>query len=85
MLEIDLACAWSERQAGPLSESYWRMHTKEQLVALAEELKVDFIAEVLRGSKRALVAGFLSKIPKEEDKEAGLPIPKEILKAKRRN
>jgi hypothetical protein len=36
----------------------------------------------LRGTKEQLVAAFVARTPKEEDKEAGLPLPKEIKKAK---
>lgn len=83
-LEIDMALEWSNHQAGPLSETYWRLHTKDQLIALAGELRAGFPDEILRGSKDQLVDAFLALIPKEEDKDAGLPIPKEILKAKGR-
>jgi ParB/RepB/Spo0J family partition protein len=82
-LEIDLACEWNNHQAGPMSEAYWRLHAKDQLVELAGELKAGFADDVLRGTKEQLVAAFLAKIPKEEDKEAGLPLPKEIRKAKK--
>ncbi len=81
-LEIDLALEWSNHQAGPLSEGYWRLHTKDQLIELAGELKAGFDDQVLRGTKEQLVAAFVARIPKDEDKEAGLPLPKEIKKAK---
>jgi ParB/RepB/Spo0J family partition protein len=83
-LEIDLNCEWNNHQAGPLSEAFWRLHTKDQLVELAGELKTDFDDKTLRGTKEQLVAAFVARIPKEEDKEAGLPLPKEIKKAKGR-
>lgn len=81
-LSIDLACVWNNHQAGRLSEAYWKLHTKDQLVELAGELKADFADDVLHGTKSALVAAFVARIPTEEDTEAGLPLPKEILKAK---
>jgi hypothetical protein len=81
-LEIDLAAAWNDHQAGPLSEPYWRLHTKEQLVELAGELKAGFDDKTLRGSKEQIVQAFLDRIPKDEDKEGGLPLPKEVKKLK---
>ena len=40
-LGIDRVQAWLEEQAGPLSEAYWNLHDKQQLVALAGELGVE--------------------------------------------
>ncbi len=84
-LAIDFELEWSNHQAGPLSESYWRLHTKDQLIELAGELKAGFSADILRGTKDALVDAFVARIPKEDDKDAGLPLPKEIKKAKRKH
>jgi hypothetical protein len=39
-LEVDPHAAWRSAQAGPLSEDYWELHTKEQLHGLGEELGV---------------------------------------------
>ncbi len=84
-LEINLENAWPAEQAGPLSEAYWNLHTKPQLVALSRELGKQVKGELpADASKSAAVKWFLDKKPAEDDKEAGLlPLPKEIKRAKR--
>jgi ParB/RepB/Spo0J family partition protein len=77
--DLNLVHPWSNDQAGPLSEAYWTMHTKDQLVALARELKYE-----LKGTtKSAMVAELLSQRPKPDDMNVTLELPKEIAKAKR--
>jgi hypothetical protein len=90
-LGIDLGSAWGIEQAGPLSEAYWNLHTKEQLAALAQELFAAavtedpaFAAPPLPAKKSELVALLLSYRPAPEAFEGGpLPLPKEIKKVKR--
>jgi len=76
---IDLVNAWYDDQAGPLSEGYWNLHTKDQLAGLAEELGV----ELADGATKAdMVRAFLARRPAEPGKgEDYLEMPKE-LKAK---
>lgn len=90
-LGIDLSSAWGIEQAGPLSEAYWNLHTKDQLAALAQELfgaavKEDpaFAVPPLPTKKSELVALLLSYRPAPDAFERGpLPLPKEIAKCKR--
>jgi ParB/RepB/Spo0J family partition protein len=79
-LGIDRELAWTEDQAGPLSEAFWNLHGKEQLHELAKEFKRHMGPAM---KKSAMVAEFLSLRPRPEDKEAGLPLPKELKKVKR--
>jgi ParB family chromosome partitioning protein len=84
-LGIDLADRWADEQAGPLSEAYWNLHTKEQLQDLAAELKVSLPP----GCKKSeAVAAFLARMPSpddstNEDADKWLTLPKEIRQAKR--
>jgi|GEM_PF-5005854 len=74
---VDLQKAWTQRdQSGPLWESFWNLHTKQQLVALSVELGL--VAVDKSATKAALVKALLH--PKKP-----LAMPKEILKAKRAN
>ena len=83
-LAIDLETEWLNDQAGPMSEAYWNLHNKEQLAALAKELKAKDIAEdAAKAKKGELVKRFLDKRPGPEDIEVGLDMPKEIKKVKR--
>jgi len=78
-LRLDLTTEWLNDQAGPLSEAYWNLHTKDQLVAIAAELKV-----TLKGTtKSAMVAELLALRPTPDQVDVGVPMPKEIAKAKR--
>jgi len=78
--ELPIENDWLERQAGPHSEAYWNLHTKDQLVDLAKELKVKAPA----GAKKPdLVRAFLAKIPRDEDMECGIAMPRELKKIKR--
>jgi hypothetical protein len=81
-LGIDLEERWLAGQAGPLSEPYWELHTKDQLLALAKELKLDLAEQAAK--KSTMVAAFLARIPQSEDKEVGLDLPKELHGAKKR-
>jgi len=72
---IDAEAAWLEDQAGPLSEAYWNRHTKDQLVALGKELKVDLEPG---WSKASMTAAFLRRRPKPDDVEVGIDLPKEL-------
>jgi len=77
IFEIDLENAWLADQAGPMSEPFWNLHNKNQLVALAKEAGV----EVEAGGKKAdLVAAMLAKRPKDSDLECGIDMPKELKK-----
>jgi len=72
--------AWLEEQAGPLSEAYWNLHDKEQLVALGRELAVD----LQPGWKKAdMIKAFLARRPKPGDKEVGIDMPAELKTIKR--
>ena len=79
-LKIDLESAWLNDQAGPMSEPFWNLHSKEQLVALSKELKVEMPAA---GKKADLVAAFLAKRPKDGEIEVGIDMPKELAKARK--
>jgi len=80
-LRVGVEAAWLEDQAGPLSESYWNLHTREQLVELGAELKVAEIKPSM--PKPAMVKAFLAHRPKPDDIDVGLNLPKELKKAKR--
>lgn len=73
---IDLARAWKAEQAGPLSEAYWNLHTKDQLANLIDSLGVELSAYIKPGRSKAGIAEALLESGK-------LPLPKEILKVKR--
>ena len=72
---IDLENAWAAEQAGPLSEAYWDLHGKDQLVALGKELGVPITASM---KKADAVKRFLAEVPAEEALEAGIAMPKEL-------
>lgn len=78
VLALDLKGAWAAEQAGPLTEIYWSLHTKEQLVELGRELGVR-VDETK--PKPVIVAAFLLQAdPKSRTKT--LKLPQEILRAK---
>lgn len=85
-LGLDLEECWGDHQAGPLSEAYWRLHSREQLAAIIKEITrgLDLDTPLSRGlgSKDELIAWLVSQVPGEADKDTGLPMPKELLKAK---
>lgn len=70
-LLVDLSVAWMVNTAGPLTYRYWAMHSKEQLLALGQELGVPLPAN---GGKADLI----------QQLDAAKPgrIPQEILGAK---
>jgi hypothetical protein len=78
-LGLSMDVAWLNDQAGPLSEAYWAMHTKDQLAAIAAELKIDLVG----ATKAGMVAELLGYRPKPDDKDCGFKMPKEIAKVKR--
>ena len=80
IFEIDLENAWLADQAGPMSESFWNLHGKDQLLALAKELGV----EVKPGKKSDLVASLLAQRPKDSDMECGIDMPAELKKGLKR-
>jgi ParB family chromosome partitioning protein len=63
---------WREDQAGPLSEAYWTLHSKDQLVAMAAELGVEVDASA---KKSDLVAAFMTRNDLEVEH---LALPKEL-------
>ncbi|MDD4888296.1 MAG: ParB/RepB/Spo0J family partition protein [Phycisphaerae bacterium] len=80
-LDVDLEACWLDHQAGPLSERYWELHDKEQLLALAKELKVKEITAEM--GKEAIVETFLARIPAEGDDastagDKSIDLPKEL-------
>ena len=75
-LVIDRKAEWREDQAGPLSEAYWNLHSKDQLLALAKELGVEVEASAKKGD---LVAAFMAR----DDIEDSLELPKELENVKR--
>jgi len=75
-LGLDLERAWLNDQAGPLSDAYWNLHDKQQLADLSEELLGE--RPPATAKKSTMVAALLAKRPKPEDKEVGLPLPKEL-------
>ncbi len=70
-LGIDFAARWREEQAGPLSEAFWNLHNKDQLVKLGSELGAP-----VSGAKAAMVRTLL------ECEE--LPLPKELVGKKKK-
>jgi ParB/RepB/Spo0J family partition protein len=83
---INLASVWADEQAGPLSEAFWNLHTRDQLAALASELHATGVDTT--GTKAAMVAQFMAYVPSSDDDAntaaaKSLPLPKEITKAKR--
>lgn len=64
-LGIDRTEAWREEQAGPLSEAYWNLHDKQQLVALAGELGVEAGADDKKSDLVALLMDAYVPLPKE--------------------
>jgi hypothetical protein len=92
-LQIDLASEWDGGTiASP--QGYWDMHTKEQLLAIAKEVKLleclsphndcqEITANGLSAMRKSdLVATLMKAMGDPDDKEAGIPMPKEITKAK---
>jgi len=68
LLGIDLAAAWRDHQAGPMSEAYWNHKSKDELLKLAHELKVKLTA--IQHKKPYLVAalnqpGKVTAMPRE--------------------
>ncbi len=85
-LGIDLENAWLNEQAGGLlSLAYWNMHSKDQLIELSKELGGPLKLPPIpaKASKADAIKWFVEKIPAEDATEVGLPMPKEIAKAKR--
>jgi len=92
-LGIELENAWAAGDA-PSPQGYWDLHTKEQLLAIAKELKVPDVfaglaeaqkvshADLAKMSKANLVGTLMSLMPTADGMEAGLFMPKEIAKAK---
>lgn len=92
-LGVDLAEAWAAGDV-PNPEAYWNDHTRDELLAIAKEVKLheycstvghdaaDLKATIAACSKAELVCTFLRAMPKPDDAEAGIPMPREILKAK---
>jgi len=72
-LMIDLPAAWKQEKLGPLFERYLDLHAEAELVKLAGELKVKLDPAA---GKAEMVRTFL-------DCKKTLPMPREILKAKR--
>jgi ParB/RepB/Spo0J family partition protein len=66
-LRIDLAAAWAEGQAGPLSKRYWDAHTKEELLALGQKIGA-WKAKDHAGDTKAALVGLLL-----HDNKAALP------------
>jgi len=81
VVEVDHEAAWLSDQAGDLSEAFWNLHTKQQLVDLAAELKLPGVKPVM--TKREIVKLFLAVRPGPDDTDVGLPYPKELKKIKR--
>lgn len=73
-LVINREDEWREDQAGPLSEGYWKLHSKDQLVALAAELGVEIEASAKKGD---LVAAFMDRNDVEIE---SLALPAELAK-----
>lgn len=82
ILGIDHEADWLEDQAGELSEAWWNLHSREELV---EEAKRQKIVEIKPSMKKAqMVKVFLAARDEAKAKnEAGLPLPKELKKIKR--
>ncbi len=71
LLAVDLAAQWMAEMAGPLTYRFFSLHTKEQLLALGQELKVPLPASA---GKADLVQALIDAKPAR--------MPQEILKAK---
>jgi ParB/RepB/Spo0J family partition protein len=78
-LGLSMVTAWLSDQAGPLSEAYWNLHTKDQLAAIAAELRVTLTG----GTKAAMVAELLATRPAPDAVDCGPKLPTELAKAKR--
>lgn len=92
-MSIDLDGEWEMgRIASP--QGYWDLHTKEQLLAIAKEVKLmSFLpgkpdleeltfADLSAMRKSDLVATLMLTMPAAGSDAAGIPMPKEIAKAK---
>jgi ParB/RepB/Spo0J family partition protein len=85
-LEIDLAEAWAAGDV-PAPQGYWDLHSKEQLLALAQEVKLSSFVQgmpyvtLTRMTKPQLVSTLMGAMSKPEAKDVGIPMPKEIAKA----
>jgi hypothetical protein len=79
-LGINHEAEWLADQAGKVSEQYWDTHPKGKLFELAAELGVHVRVDA---KKLELVEEFLAKIPGPEDKEAGLPYPRNSKRSRR--
>lgn len=76
-LVIERKAEWRADQAGPLSEAYWNLHSKDQLVDLAKELAVEVEQPAKKGD---LVAAFMARNGMEIEPVA---FPAELDKIKR--
>jgi ParB/RepB/Spo0J family partition protein len=72
-LELDLVEIWRADRAGPLTEAYWELHTKDQLVELGQELKVTVDPSK---PKSVAVKSFMGP-------GRHIALPKEIIRVKR--
>lgn len=99
-LGVDLEEAWAAGDV-PSPQGYWDLHTKEQLLAIAKEVKVLTTLSIeaiqslpcakpdgltfadLEAMRKAdLVATLMKAMAGPDDQDAGIPMPKEITKAK---
>jgi hypothetical protein len=73
-LSIDVADWWQEELAGPLTEAYFELHTKDQLGELSRELR----AVVREGGKAEMVRMLITS------PETRKRLPRELAKGKKR-
>jgi hypothetical protein len=70
LLKVDLAAIWKKDRAGPLTERYFELHSKEQLAELAQEWDV-FIDP---NKPKSSIITILSATSHDRH----LPLPKEL-------
>ena len=56
---LDLAAAWSQELAGPLSEAFFNLHNKEQLIGLADELSIGELDQCTAAQPKARLVEIL--------------------------
>jgi ParB/RepB/Spo0J family partition protein len=84
LLSIDLAEAWRQDHCGPLTERYYNLHTKDQLIALGKEIDVFVPANASKAGAIQLFMGPRAvslRLPKELAREVPKPVKGKSAKA----
>ncbi len=92
-LDIDVESEWINGTIAS-QQGYWDLHTKEQLLAIAKEVKlVDYLpvdddgnpwtlVDLSKKSRGTIIEMCMKAMPAREGDVTGIPMPKEITKAK---